>query len=419
MGLFDLFKSKKEKEYAAFERSVKQAWKVKEQKRAEAVSRDAFLTPDLLKRRREVTKGGRQSLVLQYGTKGDSIEYSLQDLDKMAKTLDQKQGQFGEGTRGAPVFDLLRASRMRVDLWGKQKGLSDYRKASMVASATLFKIVGNILYFRVSSSSKTHNSYQVRIRLDEWNKYTRGSDPYPVAAKKAAEGRVSIDCTCGRHQYWFRYLATIGGFALEPFEHGFPKIRNPRLIGAICKHTVKALLVLQSPVIHVRIAKEMEKQAKDKGWISDKLMPLFKRKEKSTIDDDFAELEKAGAKDVDKAFKDLKKAKIDNEYADYAKAKEAFTAKVKEPRIKSMIRKLADRLKKATTQRDAYKVIASKEKQEREQAQKDALTAKLEASLVRDVLVNKMDRTDAVRKFAKTNEIPVKDAETMAEGINL
>jgi hypothetical protein len=421
MGFWSsLFKSKKEKEFKSFEQQVQKVWKAKKEKRSQD-KRDAFLTPDLLKRRKELTRGGRQALVLQYGTKGDTIQYSLQDLDKMAKALDKAQGQYEEAKRGAPVFDLLKASRMRVDLWGKQKGLSDFRKASAeVGPAVLYKIDGGMLHFRVTASGKTkYSHYDVRIRLEEWEKYMRGSDSYTLAAGKAAAGRVSIDCTCGRHQYWFRYLATVGGFALDPFEHSFPKIRNPRLIGAICKHTVKALLVLQSPVIHVKLAKAMEDQAKKKGWATERFKKTFSRKKDLPGEDDFAELEKAGVLNLEKEYQKAKSRDIDREFSAYAQAKEAFIKKVKEPRIKSMIRKLGEKLKKATTQRDAYKTIASKEKEAREQAQADAMTAKLEASLVRDVLVNKMDKGDAVRKFAKANEISVKDAEAMAEGINL
>ncbi len=420
MGLLDFFKSKKEKEYDAFERNIKKVWKAKKHRRADD-TREAFLTPDLLKRRQEVTRGGRQELVLQYGTKGDTVSYTLKDLNQMAQALDTTQGKYREETRGAPVFELLKASRMRVDIWGKQKGLSDYRKATAeIGNAVLYKIEGSTLHFRVTASGRyKYSYYQVRVRLDEWEKHMRGSSPYTQAAQKAAAGRVSIDCTCGRHQYWFRYLATIGGFGLDPAEHGFPKIRNPRLIGAICKHTVKALVVLQSPVIHLRLAKEMERQAKDKGWFSEKFAKTFGRKKKLSDEDDFDEIEKAGAAQLDKTYNAMKKAKVDSEYADYAQAKEAFVAKVKQPRIRNMIKKLGDRLRKTTTQRDAYKAIATKEKAEREQAQADALKSKLEASLVRDVLVNKMDRADAVKKFAKANEIPVKDAQAMAEGINL
>lgn len=418
MGFFS--RKKKEKEFSRFEKAVKKIWKAKEKKRADD-GREAFLTPDLLKRRKQLTKGGKQNLVLQYGTKGDTISYTLKDLNDMAKSMDKAQGKFKEETKGAPVSELLKAARMRVDLWGKQKGLSDFRKATAeIGTAALYKIKGGTLHFRVTASGKTkYSHYAVRIRLEEWEKHIKGPDPYPLAAKKAAAGRVSVDCTCGRYQYWFRYLATIGGFALEPFEHVFPKIRNPRLIGAVCKHLAKALVVLQSPVVHIRLAKEMERQAKKRGWVSDKLMPKFKREKVSTIDDEFEDLEKAGAPDLEKEYRKIQRGKVDKEYADYAKAQAAFRKKAKEPRIKKMIKKLSGKLKQAKTERETYKAIAKEEKAKREQAEQDILKSKMEASLVRDVLVDKMDKADAVKKFAKANDLKVKEAQKMAEDIDV
>lgn len=55
----------------------------------------------------------------------------------------------------------------------------------------------------------------------------------------------------------FRYLATIGGFALDPYEEAFPKIRNPKLIGVCCKHMVKTIGIMQSPLIRKRVEAEM------------------------------------------------------------------------------------------------------------------------------------------------------------------
>lgn len=52
---------------------------------------------------------------------------------------------------------------------------------------------------------------------------------------------IAFDCDCGRHTYWFRYVATIGGFNAGRDETGFPKIRNPHLHGVACKHVLRAM----------------------------------------------------------------------------------------------------------------------------------------------------------------------------------
>lgn len=57
---------------------------------------------------------------------------------------------------------------------------------------------------------------------------------------------LKFDCSCGRHQFWFRYIATIGGFNAGRPETGFPKIRNPDLHGVACKHVLRVMAEVES-----------------------------------------------------------------------------------------------------------------------------------------------------------------------------
>lgn len=59
-------------------------------------------------------------------------------------------------------------------------------------------------------------------------------------------GHLSFDCDCERHRYFFRYIATIGGFNAGRDETGYPKIRNPGLKGVACKHVLRVMAELQS-----------------------------------------------------------------------------------------------------------------------------------------------------------------------------
>jgi len=168
----------------------------------------------------------------------------------------------------------------------------------------------------------------------------------------------------------------------------------------------------------------MERQAQKKGWLGSVLSGKWKKPKtvKTTKDDDFAELEMAGnLTDLEKKFKELKKSKPDvaREFEQYEESKEAFKEKVEEPRVKGIMQRLLNKLKKTTAQKNVYKEIAFQEKNAREQAQKDALVARLESSMVRDVLVSGMDRGSSIRKFAKDNNLAVGDVETMAEKVTL
>ncbi len=66
------------------------------------------------------------------------------------------------------------------------------------------------------------------------------------AAMRLRQGPLKIECDCGRWRFWFRYLATIGGYNAGRAETGFPKIKNPKLQGIACKHIVRVMSEVQS-----------------------------------------------------------------------------------------------------------------------------------------------------------------------------
>lgn len=234
-----------------------------------------LLTPDLMKE--HISSG--QDLVLAYGRKGGSTSFNiggrtinavdglftltLRDLKYLADASDRAQKSYLHKSAGVPIAALEGSS------WE-----ADRQRSKNVKSALLFKIQGNELYFQVQGNIKPH--YLVRIRLEDWKETLKNpSINYSQAARQAAMGRVSFDCACGRHQYWFRYLACIGGFAFTPpEEQDFPKIRNPGLGGCCCKHALKVLRVLKTNAIHAFLAQEMEKQAKSVGFADQKAKML-------------------------------------------------------------------------------------------------------------------------------------------------
>ena len=71
---------------------------------------------------------------------------------------------------------------------------------------------------------------------------------------------VKFDCDCGRHRYWYRYIATVGGFAYGKPETAFPKIRNPELSGLACKHVIRVMHTLARNPAALRNAVKMHIQ---------------------------------------------------------------------------------------------------------------------------------------------------------------
>jgi len=66
------------------------------------------------------------------------------------------------------------------------------------------------------------------------------------AADALRKGYLAFDCDCERHRYFFRYVATIGGFNAGRDETGYPKVRNPGLHGIACKHVLRVMAELVS-----------------------------------------------------------------------------------------------------------------------------------------------------------------------------
>ncbi|MDE5832047.1 MAG: hypothetical protein K2H64_03530 [Desulfovibrio sp.] len=220
-----------------------------------AVREDArgILKPEVI--RRQVNK--RHGIVLAYGMMGE-VSYSLSDLKRFLKSLEQFQKQShigGKSVRGVPYAKLFLASRA-----------IDVERSKTVRNVILYQRKGNILYFQVSGNSRPH--YRVQIRLEEWDDYIAEATPIFKAVNSIVRGRISFECPCGRHQYWYRYMATLGKYAIEPLETGFPKIRNKGLFGCCCKHVLKVLKELVSNRIVFILCKELEKERAKSGFSS-------------------------------------------------------------------------------------------------------------------------------------------------------
>lgn len=160
--------------------------------RAEAVG---LLTPALLRKHIK----SDTDLVLAYGRKGATVSYTVDDLKRFVEARERADKAFRPETRGVPLAQLENASRE-----------ADRQRSQEVKSALLYKVSGNMLFFQVQGNINPH--YLVRVRLEDWERHLHNPYLNPlIAAKEAATGRISFDCACGRHQYWYRYLTQIGG----------------------------------------------------------------------------------------------------------------------------------------------------------------------------------------------------------------
>lgn len=83
--------------------------------------------------------------------------------------------------------------------------------------------------------------------------------PLSAATWLVKQSALKFKCDCEHFRYFLRFVATAGGWVAGRPEHGFPKLKNPGLDGACCKHVVRVMTDLQqSAGIRQRIATMIE-----------------------------------------------------------------------------------------------------------------------------------------------------------------
>ncbi len=87
-----------------------------------------------------------------------------------------------------------------------------------------------------------------------------GAESVKRAAARLRKEGIRFDCDCGRHRYWYRYIATIGRYNAGRPETGYPKIRNPKLNGVACKHVLRVMSEIEGgSAVQSFLARAIEK----------------------------------------------------------------------------------------------------------------------------------------------------------------
>lgn len=397
-------------EFKAFERMFNKIRKAAMAKRREATG---TLTPAVM--RRHLENGA--PLDLLFGVRPDGTPFTAEDLKAFDKRARAVRKKFKASKRGVRIDQLISASRS-----------IDIQRANKLSSATMYRIFnskdGVVLHFRVTASKGSPVQFhQVRVRLEEWSDWLTSTLPFKQAAEKILSGRISFDCDCGRHQFWYRYLATVGGFALNPLEHAYPKIRNPKLTGACCKHVLKALHSIRGPAVRRIIIKEMEKAAEQIGYGDDvKAANRYLNQQ---------ELEKAARSSAAKKGISLKAAR--DAFKEYLAAKRGIARKAKEKKTMDALERMelekktmekiarteqAGRKKAEAEARDIKKALAQSD-QEKESLRRDALKGRLYGALMAAKYRDNIPAEQAIADFAKAHDVTVADVQALAEGIEV
>lgn len=304
--------------------------------------------------------------LVKIGRKEDGTAFTEADLKRFAKMRDKYRSR-RSGEKGILYAELL-ANARQIDVKRASGSSGDGLEIRNARFAKLEQ--GNVVAYRVKASNKSkHQEHRVRVRLESWEQEMEQADGenYKLAVKRAARGHYSIDCSCGRHQYWYRYMATVGGYLLgRPRELSFPKVRNPNLVGTACKHVLLVAKKLQNTSEHARLAVQMEKQAIQVGYTDSGKGSTYTARKNEKVNDRGSEITE----------RQLEQAKA--EFAKYQSRRSALARKVKEN--PAAIRK---QQKEITRLKD--QVSKQQRKEQQLQKQVKSLKAKQQANIKKQI----------------------------------
>lgn len=118
------------------------------------------------------------------------------------------------------------------------------RANKQIYLATVFKRQGNTVFFLTNSGPKSKvANHKVTVQLLGYPDLLLRTKPPKLSEVRDAvtQGKVRFDCDCGRHQFWYRYIATIGKYNYGIDENRYPSTRNPNLKGVACKHVLRVM----------------------------------------------------------------------------------------------------------------------------------------------------------------------------------
>jgi hypothetical protein len=125
----------------------------------------------------------------------------------------------------------------------------DRAQHEIKSALPLRKDGSGLVVFRTNASAQSDVSHHlVHVRFLDFGSVLAARRVDDKLIKALTGSRIKFDCDCGRHRFWFRFIASAGGFNEGRAESGFPKIRNPNLKGLACKHVLRVMTVIgQSP----------------------------------------------------------------------------------------------------------------------------------------------------------------------------
>lgn len=201
----------------------------------------------------QVPKGtdAKGMMDLTFGNDKGGLSASLSDADLQtyARNVATAQERFAGGITPQQVIDLSR------DIDRERSNKQIFLAAPFQRKAETFRYLTN-----AGPDSKDTRHYVTVQFLNYANMLTGAREKKAAAIRNnVINGKIRFTCDCGRHRYYYNYIASVGNYHIGQKELRFPFIRNPNLGGVACKHVLRVMQVITSPVGVSYIVKQVEK----------------------------------------------------------------------------------------------------------------------------------------------------------------
>lgn len=175
------------------------------------------------------------------------------DLRDFQRNIKAAGKQYKRGITAQTVIDNSRPDDLR-------RG-----NAEIKFSVPLSHAAGRFQFATNAGPSSKVTRHYVTIEFMNYSAALGNPRPSDKVAYYLTKSYLKFDCDCGRHRFWYRYISTIGGFNAGRDETGFPKIRNPQLIGVACKHVLRTMTAIQQPAFRAFLMRAVEQDRERVG----------------------------------------------------------------------------------------------------------------------------------------------------------
>lgn len=247
------------------------------------------------------------------------------DLIAFSKNIELLQDHYVKGITAKQVINLSLPSDIQ-------------RANKQIFMAVPMSQKAGVVHFMTNASGENHETeHHVNVEFSGYSSLMLRPSAIALAdiKSKLAYGKLKFECSCRRHTYWYRYMATIGGYGYGRMEEGYPKERNPELAGVACKHVIRVMHHMISPSFLSWISKQLGKDRSKQAGLR----------------------QKTGKKDLKKIMDEQQK-----QFETKAKVIKKNHNKAEAELLKRAQKVLKNQQAKLQKQRDAHMVKLAKEK---------------------------------------------------------